>query len=311
MAEALDRIAKSTWFNTFILIVIVVSAALVGLETFPEARRSLGSFFEISDNIVLGIFIIELAIRIGAHGRKPWLYFTDAWNIFDFIVVVVCLMPIRREYGIVVRLARVIRAMKLVRRLPKLQLLVGALLKSLPSFFYVATLLGLVFYIYAVIGVFAFGENDPVRFGTLPKSFLTLFEVATLETWVDIMQTQFYGSDDPVYGYPEAERHLIIEPSRQYFVAPFYFVSFILLGTYIILNLCIGVILNSMQDAHAEDELERQLEKRKRLGNQISVSDEISEVLTEFDRLKQRLEVLQKRSEGLPPEPAPPEPTLM
>ena len=125
------------------------------------------------------------------------------------------------------------------------------LLRSLPSMFYVCLLLFLLFYVYAVIGVILFSGNDPVHFGNLWTSFLSLFRIVTLEDWTDVMYLQIYGSD--IYqGYNQSIAHLASTPKAMPITAVIYFVSFVLLGTMIMLNLVIGVIINGMDEAQTE-----------------------------------------------------------
>ena len=119
------------------------------------------------DKFILGVFIVEALLKMAAHGRQPWRYFADGWNVFDFLIVVLCLLPVGGPFAAVLRLARALRLLRLVSALPKLQLLVGALLKSLSAMGYVSLLLALLFYIYAVAGIHLFGAHDPKHFGSL------------------------------------------------------------------------------------------------------------------------------------------------
>ena len=134
------------------------------------------------DQVILWIFVVEIVIKMGAEGKQPWRYFADPWNVFDFIIVAVCFLPINAEYAAVLRLLRLLRVLKLVRALPRLQILVGALLKSIPSMGYVSLLLLMLFYVYACAAVILFGENDPVHFRNLPLAMLSLFRVVTGKT---------------------------------------------------------------------------------------------------------------------------------
>ncbi len=251
MKDKFRLIVDSNFFQYFIIIVILSAGLIVGLETYPEIMASHGDLLHLLDHIVLYIFVIEILLKIGSNGSKPWRYFYDGWNVFDFIIVAVCFLPIGGAYIAVLRLARILRVFRLVTALPRLQLLVGALLKSIPSMSYVGILLILLFYIYAVLGTFLFGMNDPLHFGDLQTSFLTLFKVITLEGWIEIMNIQIFGSD--VYGY-EGFKHIITQPSASPFAAPAYFISFILLGTMIMLNLFIGVIISGMDETRKEAE---------------------------------------------------------
>ena len=193
------------------------------------------------DALVLWIFVVEAALKIARHGRHWYRYYSDPWNVFDFLIVVVCFLPIGGQYAAVLRLARVLRALRLVTAVPRLQLLVGSLLKSIPSLAYVGLLLGVLFYIYAVLGVFMFRGNDPVHFQDLGTALLTLFRVVTLEDWTDVMYIQMYGSD-AYPGYADFAQAHLREASRALpVIAVAYFVTFVMLGTMIVLNLFIGV----------------------------------------------------------------------
>jgi voltage-gated sodium channel len=152
-----------------------------------------------------------------------------------------------------------LRVLRLLTAVPKLQILVSALLKSLPSMAYVSMLLFLLFYIYGVAGTMFFGKNDPVHFGNLGRSLLSLFRVVTLEDWTDVMYLQIYGSDlYQGYNFKASDlSQYTFEASATPMLAVVYFVSFVLLGTMIMLNLVIGVIVNGMDDARIEAEIER------------------------------------------------------
>jgi voltage-gated sodium channel len=245
----LARIAYSPGFTRFILLAIGLTGILSGMETYPEFRdgTQTGQLVNWLQNAVLLIFVAEIAVKIGSFGAHPWRYFQVGWNLFDFAIVAVCLMPLHSEYVVVLRLLRTLR---LFTALQGLQVLVTGLLKGIPSLGYVGLLLLLHFYIYAVIGTFAFGDNDPIRFRTLHVSMLTLFQVLTLEGWNDVLATQFLGSDA---GYDDAWKALPAAAGRVSVARPLvgaaYFVSFIMIGTMIVLNLFTGVIIRSMEEA--------------------------------------------------------------
>lgn len=225
-----DLIEKSS-FKTSIICVILLAGVIIGLETDSQIMASYGGVLHALDKVILGIFTIEIALKLIAEMPKPWRFFKHSWNVFDFVIVAVCLLPIDSEFAAVLRLARVLRVLRLVTVLPKLQLLVGALLKSIPSMGYVGLLLSIMFYIYAVTGVFFFGKADPQHFATLGDALLTLCGVITLEGWTSLMYDLLRG-DSGV--------------SSVKIIA--YFLSFVLFGTMIMLNLFIGVIMNSMQE---------------------------------------------------------------
>jgi len=247
------QIVNSSLFRYFILAVIIASGVIVGLETYPAIDERFAHSFHLIDQTIIYIFLVEIILKLLAYGKKPWLYFTDPWNIFDFIIVAVCFIPqIDTHFVTVLRLARILRVFRIISILPKLQLLVNALLKSIPSMGYVVVLLFLVFYIYAVIGSFMFAKSDPVHFGSLHTAMISLFKVLTLEGWTDIMNIQLYG-----IAAPSSENTM--KPGS--FTSIAYFVSFILFGAMIIMNLFIGVIMNSMQESH--DDLKKELIKKQ------------------------------------------------
>jgi voltage-gated sodium channel len=237
MVALAHRIVESRGFQNLILTAIIAAGVIVGLETYPAAMEGYGQLLRTLDWAILYFFAVEILLKIIAHGKKPWEFFRNSWNFFDFVIVLICFLPLNSHFVAVLRLARILRVLRLVTVLPRLQVLVGALLRSIPSMGYVGMLLFIHFYIYAVIGTFIFGGNDPGHFGTLGTSLLTLFQVVTLEGWVEILKLQMAASAG--YG------------------PPLYFISFIVVGGMIILNLFIGVIMNSMQESTAEIEARR------------------------------------------------------
>ncbi|HEY3495618.1 MAG TPA: ion transporter [Polyangiaceae bacterium] len=260
MSEALRRVVHSERFQHFITAVILLAAVLVGLETYPSIVARHGTVLHLLDRLIVGIFVLEIAMKMGAEGARPWRYFRDPWNVFDFLIVAAVFLPFDGQYVTVLRLARLLRVLRLVHAVPRLQVLVSALLKAIPSMGYVSILLFLVFYVYGVAGVFLFGKNDPFRFGELPTAMVTLFQVATAEEWVQTLNIQRYGCDQ--FGY-EDQPGLCRHPARYPVIAPLYFISFILLGTMIILNLFIGVIMGSIEEAEKERDERAERERAK------------------------------------------------
>ena len=249
MQARLNRILDSRLFQGFIITMIIIAGILVGLSTFPSIEARFGSLIETLDWVILGIFTIEIGIKMAALWPRPHKFFADGWNVFDFVIVAVCFLPIGGSYVAVLRLFRLLRVLRLVTMIPRLQVLVTCMLKSLPSMGYVTILLFLLFYIYAVMGTLLFGKNDPVHFGNLWVSLLSLFRAVTLEDWTDLMYIQMFGSDQ----YEGFNQALVgAEPRAMPILGAFYFVSFVLIGTIIMLNLVIGVIINGMDEAQRE-----------------------------------------------------------
>ncbi len=268
MTTILKRIALSKWFQNGMIAVILAAGAVVGLETSAEIMARHGGLLHFLDKLILWIFVAELAIKIGAQGSQPARFFRDPWNVFDFVIVAICFLPFDAEFAAVLRLARVLRLLRLVSALPRLQMLVGALLHSVSSMGYVALLLSLVIYIYGVLGVFLFGKADPEHFGTLGGAMLSLFQVITLEGWVEIMRGNML---------PGTSAGAVI----------FYFVSFILLGTMIMLNLFIGVVMNGMTEMH--EEVAAADRRKTEAINPVDPANELFEIEEQLALLQTRL----------------------
>jgi voltage-gated sodium channel len=271
---ALKKLVAARIFHGFIVTVILLAGVVAGLETSAAIMEKYGSALLALDKVILAIFIIEAALKMAAHGRQPWRYFADGWNVFDFLIIALCLLPVGGPFAAVLRLARALRLLRLVSALPQLQLLVGALLKSLSAMGYVSLLLGLLFYIYAVAGIHLFGKTDPQHFGSIGSSLLTLFRIVTLDNWGDILTLQ-------------------LEKVPAIKVAV-YFVTFIVFGTMIILNLFIGIIMNSMSEMHAEI-AQREAEATR---GQYSLADEVRRLEAEMNRVRDLAVQLRRRAEN-------------
>lgn len=288
----LKQIVDSRPFQWGVMGVVVFAAVLVGLETDAGLVARHGDLLHRLDQLVLALFTIEAIMKMAAHGRRPWHYFRDPWNVFDFTILVICLLPVQSHYAAALRLARVLRALRLVSVFPRMQILVSSLLRCLPSMGWIGLLLFILFYVYAVTGVFLWRGNDPVHFGDLPTAFLTLFRVVTLEDWTDIMYTQMFGSHRHPF---ELQVAVATNPRGAPILAPIYFVSFVLLGTMIFLNLFIGVVLTSMDEAqkdHLAAELRRQRSKPRppRLVDEVAEVDrKLEDVRTLLDQIRRRL----------------------
>jgi len=293
LAQRLHDVVCSSLFQYFILAMIVLAAIVVGLETSETLMASYGYWLKLADSIILYIFVIEAIMKMGQHGKRWYRYFKDPWNIFDFSIVAVCFLPFAGHFAAVLRLARVLRALRLVTQVPKLQLLVVSLLKSMPSMGYIGILLLLLFYIYAVMGVFLWRENDPIHFGTLGRSMLSLFRVVTLEDWTDLMYIQMWGSD--AYPFtPEERAGFTFESKSNPVMGAAYFISFVLFGTMIMLNLFIGVILNSMHEAQDEEDRKKRQQHIDEAGI-ASLDDEIVTIEKELEELSKHLRYLRGR----------------
>ena len=260
MQKNLKTFTESKRFQFFFIGIILLSGLVVGLDSYPKISDKYGTILHTLDSIILGLFVFEICIKMISFGTRFHEFFRDGWNTFDFIIVGACLLPFDGQSIIVLRLLRVLRIVRLVGTIPELKLIVNTLLKSIPSMGYIGALLFILFYIYACLGTFLFRENDPIHFESLHLSLLSLFRVATLEDWTDIMYTAVYGCQN--YGYSGLEE--LCRSSQAFpFLGWFYFVSFVLLATFIFLNLLIGVIINNMGDIKEKEKLKQNPELGK------------------------------------------------
>jgi len=268
-----QRTVDAPWFQRSIIAFIVLAGVLAGLETSPAMVAQHGEWLRLLDNVVLAVFGAEILLKLSAHAPKPWNYFRDGWNVFDFTIVAICLLPLDSQFIAVLRVARALRLLRLISALPKLQLLVGALLKSLSAMSYVSLLLAMLFYIYAVAGVHLFGTGSPEYFRDLSTAMLTLFRVVTLDNWGDMFMAQLAHAPG--------------------FKVTLYFVTFIVFGTMITLNLFIGIIMNSMSEMH-EEIAAREAAAGKPDGTLLQAMRELE---TELDDIKRRAARLRQRVE--------------
>jgi voltage-gated sodium channel len=211
-----------------IIAVIVVNAIVIGLETSPTVMAAAGNVLYVLDALALTIFVAEIAVKLIVYRAG---FFRDPWNLFDFTIVAVSLAPAGAGVS-VLRALRILRALRLISALPRMRVVIQALLQSIPSMGTVLALLCLVFYVASVMATKLFGAQFDVWFGTIGRSAYTLFQIMTLESWS-------MGIVRPVMDvYPFAWA---------------FFVPFILIVTFAVLNLFIAIIVNSMHDATVED----------------------------------------------------------
>ena len=166
MIDIARRIADNPRFQYFILGVILVGAIVIGVETSASLKARYGAAIAALEVLIQVIFVVEITIRILAHWPRPASFFADGWNVFDFSVVTVSLLPQAGAFAMVARLARLLRVTRLVSAFPELRLIIGTMIRSIPSMGHVILLLSLLLYVYSVIGFHAFGETDPAHWSS-------------------------------------------------------------------------------------------------------------------------------------------------
>ncbi len=272
MKALAQRIVRSRLFERFIITLIVLNGVILGLETSAEVMAHYGELLEQGNDLILAVFVLEAALKITAVAPRVSRYFGDGWNLFDFGVVVVSLIPAAGQWAMLARLGRLLRVMRLISTLPELRLIVATLVRSLPGMGNVIFLLSILFYVYAVAGWHLFHDTEPELWGTLGLSQLTLFRVVTLEDWTDVMYSAMEA-------YPWSW---------------LYFVSFIVTGTFVVINLFIAVVINNLERAKAES-----LEELRQPPSRDLVLRELRMTQDALRRLQEQLEQVESlRTEG-------------
>ena len=245
-------------FQHFIIGVIVFNSIILGIQTASISQETANAL-RLIDAICVFIYIIEAILKITAYGFS---YFKDRWNIFDFTIVVLCLiptsmLPIPVQVARIIRAIRAFRAFRLVSSFKQMRVIVEAIAKAIPGVLWTASLLFVLFYIFSVIGVTLFAQTFPEYFGNLGRSFYTLFQIMTLESWS-------HGIARPVMA-----KHPL---------AWIYFVPFVVTSTFIILNIVVGVVVNSI--GQTQDELD---------GQELNVNNPVVRLEGEVKQLGEQL----------------------
>ena len=226
----IQRIVRAPAFEYSIILLILLNAVILGLQTSPAMVAQYGDLLELGNNVVLAVFIIEALLKMAALSPRPQRYFSDGWNVFDFLIIVFSLVPATGSFAMVARLARLMRVLRLISAIRDLRLITAALLRSIPGVGNVVMLMGVMVYIYAIVGHQLFSEHDPDNWHNLGVSVLTLFQIITLEGWNDVMRTAMQ-----------------LNP-----LAWIYFVSFVILCTFVVINMFIAIIINNLEEAKIE-----------------------------------------------------------
>lgn len=268
MAPTLRTIAESPRFQYSILAVIVANALVLGLETYSGIEEQIGGLLSLLDSIFLGIFCVEIGIRIGAYGSRPQDFFRDPWNVFDFVVVGAAFLPGLRGDATLLRLVRLLRVVRLVSVMPDLRVLIRGMADSLAPIASLAGVALLVMYVYGMVGWILFGDELPDRFGNIGEALLTLFVVMTLEAWPDVL----------------AE---VREVNSAGWI---YLVSYVLVASFLIINVVIAIIIGAVEKAREADLRERIKE---------TLEDERAGDAGEAERIERRIDSLRQALDDL------------
>ncbi|MFC9496909.1 ion transporter [Streptomyces sp. NPDC056982] len=272
LAERCRATTEARWFAVAVFALILTNAAILGVETYVGVVHRWHGELKLVEHGFLALFTLEILLRIGAHADRPRDFFRDPWNLFDLAVVLCAFLPVVRENATVLRLLRLARVLRAARFLPQLRIVLVAVGRSLPgtvSFLFVGALL---LYVYAMVGWVFFADDDPEHFGSIGRAILTLFLLMTLD-----------GLGDAVRAGLAISRWSIV-----------YYASYVLLASFVLVNVLIGVVITSLDeardmekdeaDAHdpatPADDPEHQL--RERISAARRALDELEESLQSF-----------------------------
>ncbi len=288
IAARCSRIAESQRFQAFIFGVIVFNAVVLGLDTYDGLSDDYGELLTVLNDACLGIFVVEVAIRISAYGSRPQDFFKEGWNVFDFVVIGAAFLPGLRQNATLLRLVRLLRVVRLVSVLPELRVLIAGMGRALPPIGSMGVLALLFLYVYGMLGWILFGDEIPERWGNIGEAMLTLFTVFTLEGWNDVL-------------YQAQEVH-----SWSWI----FFISFVLLASLLIINILIAIIINAMEEAReaeTREDLERMRREAEEAGGEYDPHMETARRIAE---LRQALVDLEEQL-GIETEAAKPRPRMI
>ncbi|MEV6926654.1 ion transporter [Dactylosporangium sp. NPDC051485] len=223
--ERVKALVESAPFHRVVIGAIVLNAVLLGLMT---SDRTDAGFIDVLNTVLLGVFVIELALRLYAHG---WRFFRDPWNVFDLLIVGIALVPATGSLAIL-RALRIFRALRLITAVPSMRRVVRGLFTAIPGMLSIVMLLCLVLYVSAVLATELYGATAPQYFGDLGTTLFTLFQVMTGEAWPDIAR----------------------ELLQHHPTAWIFFVLYILVSTFVVLNLFTAVVVSAMESEKQVDE---------------------------------------------------------
>ena len=247
----LTRLVYSSQFELLIAFVILVNAVSLAILTMPDLDKSVREACEQIDLVCFVIYTVELVLRIISYGKRPWEFFRQGWNVFDFVVIAAA--PFFAGQTAVLRILRLLRLFRIFRFLPEVRVLTTSIVRSLPPLMSLAVLIFVALFMYGMLGFYLFGESDPTNWGSITEAMTSLFILLTLENFPNYL-----------------EAGVAISP----WALP-YFLSYVFVVVFTVLNVLIGVVLNAMDEAREENR-----ERAKRMGQLSEIVDDV-ELMTE------------------------------
>ncbi|MBB1260654.1 ion transporter [Streptomyces alkaliterrae] len=229
LATRARAVVETRWFTGAVLFAILGNAVVLGLETYSGLSERWREWLLLGEGLFLAAFTVEIVLRAAAFADRPARFFRDPWNVFDLVVVVLAHLPLMRENATLLRLLRLARVLRAARLLPQLRIILVAIAKSVPGTFSFLMVGALLLYLYAMLGWMLYAEHDPDRYGSLGRALLTLFLLTTLD-----------GLGPVVHEGLEYSRWSVL-----------YYGTFVLLASFVLVNMLIGVVINSLDEARA------------------------------------------------------------
>lgn len=263
----LARIVYSSQFELFIAFIILVNAICLALLTMPNVSPAMQNTLSELDSFALYVYFGELILRILSYGTKPWEFFKQGWNVFDFVIVTLSFGFAARE-AIILRLLRIFRLIRIFRFLPEVRVLTSSVVKSLPPLMSVGVLIFLALFIYGMAGVYLFGEKLPESWGSITQAMTSLFILLTLENF-------------PIY----LEDAVAVSP----WALPFY-LSYIFIIVFTVLNVLIGIVLNAMDEAREENR-----QRKRKIQELDHIVHEVEDITADGKVTKEEIDRLRKK----------------
>ncbi|MCL2468233.1 MAG: ion transporter [Micrococcales bacterium] len=233
MRLRVKHLVDNPWFDRAILTVIVINAVVLGVETVPAVMDHHEGTLTTANHVFIGIYVVEMVLKLIAFRGS---YFRSGWNLFDFVIVMTSLAPTGGVFsGLrILRILRVLRILRLVSGLKPLRKIVSSISRSLPGISWTVLLMMIVYYVFAIVGIHLFRAENPERFDSIPTAFVTLFQLTTLDNWESVV-------------FPLTEAHSW---------AWAYFLLFIVVTSFVLINVILGIVVDSLNLQTKEDEIE-------------------------------------------------------
>lgn len=259
--QVLEKIVDSDRFQLLIGSIIICNAIVLGLATYDWIDLQFGEGLFLLNEIFYVVFVLELLLRIASYFPRPWNFFRSGWNVFDFIVIGAVLIPQVREQSTILRLLRLARIVRLVRFLPDAGVLIRTITRATPAVASMAVLTILILFVYGIVGWSLFGQQLPDQWGNAGTAMLTLFVLLTLENF-------------PQY-LADAQQ---VSP-----LATVYFLSYVLLAAFVVVNLLIGIVLSAMDRAREEEAVEERRRSANQMGDLITRLQDMHDALNDLE----------------------------